>query len=59
MEAAREIAGLVAQSNNKLMLDSDALLLDRESTQRTDVHAQTLKRHAQSATVNEKTDGKK
>ena len=30
MEAAREIAGMVANSNNKLMLDSDALLLDRE-----------------------------
>jgi hypothetical protein len=29
MEAAREIAGLVANSNNKLMLDSDALLLNR------------------------------
>lgn len=31
MEAAREIAGMVAASNNKLMLDSDALLLDGES----------------------------
>lgn len=30
MEAAREIAGMVAASNNKLMLDSDALLLDGE-----------------------------
>jgi prohibitin 2 len=29
MEAAREIAGLVANSNNKLMLDSESLLLDR------------------------------
>ncbi|CEQ40153.1 SPOSA6832_01721 [Sporobolomyces salmonicolor] len=28
MEAAREIAGVVANSSNKLMLDSDALLLD-------------------------------
>jgi len=31
MEAAREIAGLVANSNNKLMLDSDALMFDRKS----------------------------
>lgn len=28
MEAARDIAGLVANSNNKLMLDSESLLLD-------------------------------
>ncbi|GAA5916088.1 prohibitin subunit PHB2 [Sporobolomyces salmoneus] len=28
MEAAREIAGMVANSNNKLMLDSDALMFD-------------------------------
>jgi len=32
MEAAREIAGMVANSNNKLMLDSDTLMLDRKST---------------------------
>ena len=31
MEAAREIAGLVSNSGNKLMLDSDALLLNRAS----------------------------
>ena len=31
LEAAREIAQLVANSNNKLMLDSDSLLLDRTS----------------------------
>ena len=30
MEAAREIAGMVANSNNKLMLDSDTLMLDRK-----------------------------
>lgn len=30
MEAAREIAGMVANSNNKLMLDSDALMFDRK-----------------------------
>lgn len=30
LEAAREIASYVANSNNKLMLDSDALLLDRQ-----------------------------
>ena len=30
LEAAREIAQLVANSNNKLMLDSDSLLLDCE-----------------------------
>lgn len=32
MEAARDIAGLVGNSGNKLMLDSDALLLNRESS---------------------------
>lgn len=29
MEAAREIAGLVSNSGNKLMLDSETLLLNR------------------------------
>jgi len=32
MEAARDIAGLVSNSGNKLMLDSDALLLNRASS---------------------------
>jgi prohibitin 2 len=35
LEAAREIAAILSQSQNKVMLDSDTLLLNREQLQLT------------------------